>query len=143
MISIFDCYQDEDEAYREFKYIRWVGTDGEPVCPSCNCMSIYHCRNNKRFKCKECSKQFTVTSGTIFAGRKMPLSKILNAIEYFLMRDDGRNINCMELMRNLKCTYKTAYVLEKKIAEAMVKDHLWSPVSREWKGYWQRIKSDV
>jgi transposase-like protein len=57
----------------EVKLIRWSDTRGEPVCPRCKCAAVYAFTTRKLWKCKACSYQFSVTSGTIFASRKLPI----------------------------------------------------------------------
>src|ERR1700728_3240225 len=63
----------EGEAWEAFRLIRWSDTQGEPVCPRCGCLDSYTYKTRKVFRCQGCSHQFTVTSGTIFASRKMPI----------------------------------------------------------------------
>ena len=59
--------------------IRWAETNGAPVCPSCGPLDAYECRRPNgalRFRCKACKKDFTITSGTLFASHKLPLAAI-------------------------------------------------------------------
>ncbi len=51
--------------------MRWAETDGEAVCPRCQHDDAYKITTRRKFKCKACGHQFSVTSGTIFASRKM------------------------------------------------------------------------
>ena len=37
-----------------------------------------------RWRCKACNKEFTITSGTLFAWRKMPVQSYLAAIAIFV-----------------------------------------------------------
>jgi transposase-like protein len=62
----------DEEAHNAFRLIRWTDTEGEPVCPRCQCNATYKYETRKLWKCKACDHQFSVTSGTIFASRKMP-----------------------------------------------------------------------
>ena len=64
-------------------------TDGEPVCPPCGCLACYVYRTRRLFKCKACGNQFTVTSGTIFASRKLPVRDYLLAIAIFVNAAKG------------------------------------------------------
>lgn len=61
----------DDQAMMIFRAIRWASTEGEPVCPDCGCLGCYEYASRPIFKCKGCGKQFSVTSRTIFAGRKL------------------------------------------------------------------------
>ena len=67
----------ENEAAKAFKQIRWSATGGDPVCPRCGCLGVYGYKARPLFKCKACEHQFSVTSGTIFASRKLPLQTLL------------------------------------------------------------------
>ena len=75
----------------------------------------YACR--PIFKCKGCGAQFSVTSGTIFASRQLPVRDILLAIAIFVNGAKGHS--ALQLSRDLDCQYKTAFVLAHKIREAV------------------------
>jgi transposase-like protein len=107
----------EDEAWHAFRLIRWSDTGGEPVCPRCGCLDSYIYKTRKVLRCKGCSHQFTVTSGTIFASRKMPIRDYLLAIAIFVNGAKGHS--ALQLSRDLNCNYKSAYVLAMKLREAV------------------------
>lgn len=107
----------EQEARDCFRQIRWASTNGEPVCPHCGCLGVYSYKARPVFKCKACDHQFSVTSGTIFASRKLPISTYLLAIAIFVNGAKGHS--ALQLSRDLDCQYKTAYVMAHKIREAM------------------------
>jgi transposase-like protein len=108
------------EAHETFRCIRWVETDGKPVCPRCNCNAVYDYRTRKLFKCKACNHQFSVTSGTIFASRKLPIRDYLLAIAIFVNGAKGHS--ALQLSRDLGVQYKTAFVMAHKLREAMASD---------------------
>jgi transposase-like protein len=110
----------EGEAWEAFRLIRWSSTGGEPNCPRCGCLDSYTYKTRKVFRCKGCSHQFTVTSGTIFASRKMPIRDYLLAIAIFVNGAKGHS--ALQLSRDLSCNYKSAYVLAMKIREAVAAD---------------------
>jgi hypothetical protein len=62
-----------------------------------------------------------VTSGTIFASRKLPMRDYLMAIAIFVNGAKGHS--ALQLSRDLGCQYKTAFVLAHKLREAMVSEH--------------------
>jgi hypothetical protein len=68
-----------------FARLRWPTTDGKPVCPDCGCTTCYDCRRgaDPRWRCKACGCDFSVTSGTLFAWRKLPLKTYLLSIVVF------------------------------------------------------------
>jgi transposase-like protein len=107
----------DDEAWATFKAIRWASTEGEPVCPRCGCLDIWNLSDNRRFKCSACGHKFSVTSGTIFASRKLPIRDYLAAIAIFVNGAKGHA--ALHLSRDLDVQYKTAFVLAHKMREAM------------------------
>jgi transposase-like protein len=115
----------EDEAFETFKAIRWDDNGGEPYCGKCGCTAIYTFKARRIFKCKGCNAQFSLTSGTIFASRKMSLRDILAAIAIFTNGAKGHS--ALQLSRDLDCQYKTAFVLTHKLREAMA-----TPSVLEW-----------
>jgi transposase-like protein len=107
----------DEEAWNAFRAIRWSDTQGEPVCPRCGCLDSYTYKTRRVFRCRGCSHQFTVTSGTIFASRKMPIRDYLLAIAIFVNGAKGHS--ALQLSRDLDCQYKSAYVLAMKLREAI------------------------
>ena len=111
----------EAEAFETFKAIRWAETDGKPVCPKCGADAIYTYAARRIFKCKVCTSQFSVTSGTIFASRKLMIREYLAAIALFV--NGAKGISALQLSRDLCVQYKTAFVLAHKLREAMASHH--------------------
>lgn len=107
----------EEQAREAFKAIRWAETDGEPVCPVCGCLEHYWLATQRRWKCRGCGKQFSLTSGTIFHSRKMEVRNILAAIAIFTNGVKGHA--ALQLSRDLGHDYKTCFVLLHKIREAL------------------------
>lgn len=109
-----------EEAESLFGRIRWPETNGEPVCPHCGGSAVYNVRRPKgpaRWRCKACNREFTVTSGTLFAWNKMPVQTYLAAIALAMNEVKGKN--ALALSRDLGTSYKTAFVLSHKIREAI------------------------
>jgi hypothetical protein len=84
-----------------------------------------------RWRCKACQKDFSVTSGTLFAFHKMPLRAYLLAIAIFCNEVKGKSM--LALSRDLGVQYKTAFVLAHKIREAMAAEVRQSRVGGEGK----------
>ena len=114
---------------RSLPQIRWSATGGEPNCPRCGCLGVYGTSPAPLFKCKACDHQFSVTSGTIFASRKLPLRTILLAIAIFVNGAKGHS--ALQLSRDLDVQYKTAFVLSHKIREALAAEKANATVSGE------------
>lgn len=79
----------EDEPREVFVKLRWPTTDGEAACPGCGCLGCYHLATKRKWRCKGCGYDFSVTSGTIFADRKMPVRDLLLAIYKFVIAAKG------------------------------------------------------
>ncbi len=110
----------DEEAERTFRNVRWAATGGEPVCPRCGGLDAYDCRRPNgasRFRCRACGKDFSVTSGTIFASHKLPLKAYLAAIAIFVNEVKGKA--ALALSRDLGLSYKAAFVLAHKLRESM------------------------
>ena len=75
------------EAEATFKGLRWAAG---VVCVHCECPTVYECRRPNgalRFRCKD----FSITSGTLFAFHKMPLRTYLAAIAIFVNEVKGKS----------------------------------------------------
>lgn len=110
----------DDQAEDAFRKVRWSETNGAPVCPACGCLDAYDCRRPTgapRWECRGCKKQFSITSGTLFASHKLPLRSYLAAIAIFCNEVKGKSMLAMS--RDLGLSYKAAFVLCHKMREAM------------------------
>src|ERR1700735_1713927 len=111
----------DEQAETVFRSVRW--TDGKAIYPHCDCPTVYECRRPSgalRFRCKACRKDFSITSGTLFAFHKMPLRSYLAAIAIFCNEVKGKS--ALALSRDLGVQYKTAFVLAHKLREAMASE---------------------
>lgn len=107
----------DDEARETFKAMRWSENAGEPFCPRCGCLTVWAIPSRGTWQCKGCAKQFSITSGTLFASRKLPIRTYLLAIAIFTNGAKGHP--ALQLSRDLDCQYKTAFVLNHKLREAL------------------------
>ncbi|MCB0220741.1 MAG: IS1595 family transposase, partial [Chrysiogenetes bacterium] len=125
MLEILDRFSTDEKARKFLEAIRWP--EG-PVCPHCgNCdkARVYKVTPNKAkkvreglYKCAECSKQFTVTVGTIFEKSKVPLRKWMLA--WYLVCSSKNGISALELQRHLKLgSYRTAWHMLHRIRYAL------------------------
>lgn len=115
----------EEEARITFEKLRWESTDGVPVCVTCGCTESYTINTTsksgktiRRYKCKGCKTQYTVTSGTLFASHKLELRDYLMAIVIFANAVKG--ISASQMSRALGVQYKTAFVLLHKLRAALL-----------------------
>jgi transposase-like protein len=123
-LSLAQVFRMNDgEAETMFRTIRWHETQGAPVCPSCGGLDGYSARRPSgllRFSCKQCRKDFSLTSGTLFAAHKAPLRAYLAAIAVFCNEVKGKN--ALALSRDLGMSHKACWVMLHKLREAMAEE---------------------
>lgn len=110
----------EDDARALFRRYRFAANDGEPCCNRCGSPAAWTYRDGELFKCKMCLRQFTLTTNTPFAYRKLPFKTILQILSEFNIAYQGRS--ALEIKRNLRAkvkNYKTIFVWLHKIRCAM------------------------
>lgn len=126
----------EAAAYDTYKALRFRENGGDPVCPhkGCGhtkCYTITTARQQRRaregfveplFKCAACRKQFSVTSRRIFASRKRMFRDILYSFIVFVNGVSG--VAALRARRADGTSYKTAFVGEHKVREAIAKSRM-------------------
>ncbi len=98
----------------------WVETrwNGTPICPHCGVQdNHYFLKTRLKFKCRDCSKQFSVTTGTKFHSSKIPLSKWM--VAYYLLCSHKKGILSYQLAEDIQVTQKTAWFMLSRIRESM------------------------
>lgn len=111
----------DEKAHETFMSLRWADNDGQPYCPFCGCLKVYTLtEKTPKWKCSACRTKFTVTAQTIFANRKMPIRDILLGVAIFANSAKGHS--ALQLSRDLKISYKSAFVLAHKIREALASE---------------------
>jgi transposase-like protein len=108
----------DDAARDTFKRIRWAATDGEPFCPHCGCMTVYTLAETPpRWKCSGCRRKFSLTSGTLFHSRKLPVLDYLAVIALFV--NGVKGTSALQISRDLNINPKSSFVLLHKLRETM------------------------
>ena len=87
------------------------------VCPECG--HTHHCllNTNKLYQCYRCHHQTSLTSGTIFADTKLPLTTWF--LSMFLVTQTKNGISALELMRQLDVSYGSAWSIKHKLMQVM------------------------
>src|SRR3954469_14589417 len=138
--TIADVRRDNRKAFRpvfrQFVLLcKQLDLFGRELLPAhCGCTTVYLARRPSgaaRWRCKACRKDFSVTSGTLFAFHKMPLRSYLMSIAIFANEVKGKSM--LALSRDLGTQYKTSFVLAHKIREAMASEVRQAPVGGEGK----------
>jgi transposase-like protein len=99
-------FSDEQICIDAVALMRWP--EG-PVCPHCEAKEPYYLKTQKRWKCSECRKQFSVKVGTIFEESLIPLTKWLPALWMLVSCKNG--ISSYEIARDLGVSQKTAWFM--------------------------------
>ena len=119
----------DDEAHDLLCQARWQSID-EQICPKCGIKhKCYIYKARRQFRCRHCKHQFSVTSSTIFANRKLPIQTYLFAIALFVNAVKG--ISACQFSRDLNVQYKTAFTLAHKIRESLMVQRELFPLSGE------------
>jgi transposase-like protein len=125
----------EFDAYLLLERLRW---ERGVVCPHCGVVgnSVYLEPANGRsrktrtgamsqrrvWKCRDCRKQFSVLTGTIFHGTKIPVRTWLMVI--FEMCSSKNGVAAREIERKYDLTPKSAWFMTHRIREAMKREPL-------------------
>jgi transposase-like protein len=125
----------EADAYALLETLRWE--DGI-VCPHCGSLAEHYflkpangvdrktrtgSRSERRvWKCRDCRKQFSVLTGTIFHGSKIPVRTWLMVIFELCASKNG--LAAREIERKYDMAPKTAWFLLHRIREAMKREPL-------------------
>lgn len=104
-------------AHQIFYRLRWNGCI---ACPVCGSIHIYNPEANRQHICADCKHRFTDTSNTIFHSTKLPLSKWLYAIYFFV--ETTRGVSSYALSRLIGVSQTTAWSMLMKIRTAIKHD---------------------
>jgi transposase-like protein len=109
-------YGTEEQCEASLENARWP--DGFR-CPRCNGHEhgLVYGRRLKRYQCRNCGHQATLTAGTIMQATKLPLTTWFLA--FYLIGQAKTGISSLELSRHLGVKYDTAWLLHNKILRAM------------------------
>src|ERR1017187_1370899 len=108
-------FTDEQVCVDTLARVRWL--DGKPVCPACGHGEYYYLAKQRRFKCKECWKQYTVKMGTLLEDSPIPLTKWLPAL--WMLVNDKNGISSHELHKALGVTQKSAWFMLHRLRLAL------------------------
>ncbi len=97
----------------------WGSTTRMP-CPHCGTIDTHYWRRREmRWKCKCCDKTFSVTSGTVLADRKLPLTKLLGILVSWINGAAGKP--ALQLMRDWRVAYGTVFTIGHKLREGVTR----------------------
>ena len=97
-------------------FFAWKWPDGF-ICPECGSKSYCALKSCKVYQCNHCHHQTSLTSGTIFASTKLPLTRWFLAIH--LVTQSKTGLSALELKRQINVSYNTAWSMKQKIMQVM------------------------
>jgi len=131
--ALADKLRTEADAYEFLEDLRW---NGKPICPHCGSVRKPYflapangesrktrtgtASQRRVWKCADCRKQFSVLTGTIFHGTKIPVRTWVFVI--FEMCSSKNGVSAREIERKYKLTPKSAWFLTHRIREAMKRE---------------------
>lgn len=117
LVEAVKYFSDDQICFDFVASLRWE--KGIPLCPHCNSDKVGLLATRKIFKCKnkECRKQFSIKTGTIFEDSALKLDKWLIAM--WLIATAKNGISSYELHRSLGITQKSAWFVLHRIRLAM------------------------
>ena len=118
-LALGDVYRMTDREAVEFLIdARW-GSRESIRCPHCGSTGPH--RGVDRWRCCVCHTRFTITSKTVFAGRKLKLQDVIAGVLMWINSSGGQP--ALELKRHWRTSYNCAYTLQHKIREALVRGY--------------------
>lgn len=117
-------FSDEGAARQLLETMRWPNGVVCPRCGGCDPYRIKPKASGKNrvarqglFKCSQCKKQFSTTTGTIFESSHVPVSKWLLAIHLICASKKG--LSAHQLHRMIGVTYRAAWFMNHRLRHAM------------------------
>jgi hypothetical protein len=121
-ISITDVAQWSEQQCHDFLVEVRFGSLDNVRCPHCGTIEKHYWKPlQKRWQCKGCMGAFSITSGTVFSARKRPLKEIITSALMWVNSSAGQP--ALELKHHMNTTYNTAFVLQHKLREALVRGY--------------------
>ena len=121
IIEIFQSFQTQEQAIDHLETVRWAG---EPSCPYCGSLGVgRHASNDRsiaRWQCRDCTRAFSVTVGTLFHGTHIPLRNWFLVLA--LMLNAKKSASAYQIARDLGMRRPTVWSMMQRIRTAMAAD---------------------
>lgn len=115
LLEAIRYFSDIDRCVDFMANLRWA--NGQAVCPRCAHPETYYLAARRVWKCKGCSKQFSIKVGTVMEDSPITLDKWLSATWMIVNAKNG--ISSYEIHRAIGVTQKSAWFLLHRIRLAM------------------------
>jgi len=108
-------YGTEEQCFEALYALRWPSGFRCPHCGHDKCCELTVRRLQQ---CNRCSRQTSVTAGTIFASTKIPLTLWFQAM--YLLTQNKKGVSAMSLHRQLGVSYNAAWRMKHKLMQVML-----------------------
>jgi transposase-like protein len=108
-------FDTEEKCRAYLEQLRW---NGQVTCLNCGSEKVRYEETNHRYHCNNCSDKFSIINGTIFESTRYPLVDWFKVITLMLNTKTG--ISARDIMRNMDCSYKTAWYIAMRVRCAMI-----------------------
>lgn len=121
IIELFQSFQTQEQAIEYLEKVRW---GSEPHCPYCGSVSVgRHASGDRkmaRWQCRDCTRAFAVTVGTLFHGTHIPLRNWFLCLA--LMLNAKKSASAYQIARDLGMRRATVWSMMHRIRTAMATD---------------------
>lgn len=121
ILEIFQSFQTQEQSLAYLEKVRWGDT---PYCPYCGSFSVgRHAsgdRSNARWQCRDCTRAFAVTVGTLFHGTHIPLRNWFLVLA--LMLNAKKSASAYQIARDTGMRRPTVWSMMHRIRAAMAAD---------------------
>ena len=114
---------DEKAAVEFFEKQRW-GESGA-ACPCCGSVDVYQMTDSKtgerqanyRWRCRDCKKQYTARTGTVFEDSRIPLRHW--CLSFWRAATSKKGVSALEIHRQTGVSYKSCLFMLHRMRFAM------------------------
>ena len=117
VLDLFERFPDEQAAIRWFEQLRWP--EGERDCLHCGAVGCVHDVPNAKpmpYHCGACKKCFSLRTGSVMKGSKLPFR--IWVIAMYLLLSYPKGVSSIQLAKQLGITQKSAWFLGHRIRKA-------------------------
>lgn len=121
VIEVFQGFQTQEQAVEHLEKVRW---HGRPVCPYCGGEHVgRHAsgdRKGQRWQCRDCTRAFAATVGTMFHGTHIPLRDWFLVIA--LMLNAKKSASACQIARDIGRRRPTVWSMMHRVRAVMEGD---------------------
>lgn len=114
--QLFEMFPDQESGRQYLEERRWAGRVSCPHCGGYNRITSRQGRRLGYYQCRDCDREFTVRTSTVFERSHVPLHKWIYAM--YLVVTARKGISSTQLAKEIGVTQKTAWFILGRLREA-------------------------